>query len=189
MSIFEFVLTGFTLVLALVVTRLLGGLRWALDPERGYWVHSMLVILMLILASLIWWGLWYARNTQWTYMAFTYNLLIGPGMLFFTSSVLVPDNPRRVRNWREHYFKVHRMFYGAFVALVLLLFVGSVLFTGTPLWHVTRILQVLALVLCIVGIVSKRHGVHATLAILLSAIIVAAMVYSQMSSQNLPLDG
>lgn len=189
MSIFEFVLTGFTLVLALVVTRLLGGLRWALAPDRGYWVHSLLVLLMLVLTSLIWWGLWYARNTQWTYIAFAYNLLIGPGMLYFTSAVLVPDNARRVRNWREHFFKVHRMFYGAFVALVVLLFLGSILFTGTPLWHVTRVLQGIALIICIVGIVSTSHRVHAALAVLLGGIIAAAMVYAEMSSQNLPLDG
>lgn len=188
MSIFEFVLTGFTLVLALVITRLLGGLRWALDPGRGYWVHSLLVIAMLVLTSLIWWGLWYARNTQWTYIAFTYNLLIGPGMLYFTSAVLVPDNPRRVRDWRAHYYKVHRMFYGAFVLLVLLLFMGSVLFTGTPLWHVTRILQAGALILCAIGMASSHHSTHATLAVLLSLIIVASMIYAQLTSEGLVQD-
>lgn len=181
MSIFEFVLTGFTLVLALVVTRLLGGLRWTMDRDRGYWVHSLLVILMLVLTSLIWWGLWYARDTQWTYVSFAYNLLIGPGILYFAATVLVPDNPRRIRDWRTHYYRSHKMFYGAFAVLVALIVAGSVLYTGTPLWHFTRVLQAIALALCAVGYFSERHRVHAVLALLLTCVVIAAAVYAELA--------
>lgn len=187
MSIFEFVLTGFTIVLALVITRLLGGLRWALDPDRAYWVHAVLVISMLALTSLIWWGLWYSRDTAWSYLAFAYNLLIGPGILYFTATVLVPDNPRRIRSWRDHYYRYHQMFYGAYAIMDILLFMGSLLFAETPLWHFTRVLQGATLLLCIVGIFSRRHWVHGTLAVLLAAMIVIAMVYSEMASQAQPL--
>ncbi|MEM6709241.1 MAG: hypothetical protein AAF648_10695 [Pseudomonadota bacterium] len=179
MSIFEFVLTGFTLVLALVVTRLLGGLRYALERRRGYWVHALLVIAMLLLTSIIWWGLWYARDTAWTYVSFAYNLLIGPGMLYFTATLLIPDNPRRVRDWREHYYRFHRLFYGAFSVLVVLLVFGSFFFTGIPLWHFTRALQAVALVLCIIGTLSSSHWVHAALAIALTLVILVAAGYSE----------
>ncbi len=182
MSIFEFVLTGFTIVLALVITRLLGGLRWALDPERAYWVHALLVITMLALTSLIWWGLWYSRDTQWSYLAFAYNLLIGPGIVYFAATVLIPDNPRRIRSWRDHYYRSHRMFYGAFAIMDVLLFLGSLLFAGTPLWHFTRILQAASMAVCIVGIMSRRHWVHGALACILAAIVVTAMVYSEISA-------
>ena len=184
MSLFEFVLTGFTLVLALAVTRLLGGMRYVLDRDRRYWVHSLLVIVLLLLASLIWWGLWYARNTQWTYLAFAYNLLIGPGILYFASTLLVPENPRRIRNWREYYYRFHRLFYGAFGVLVLLLFAGSILFTGTPLLHFTRVLQAVALAICLIGATSDRHAVHGTLAILLLLLILAAAAYSELTSRQ-----
>ena len=50
-SLFEFVLTGFTLVLALVITRVLSGLRWVLAADRSYWVHSLYVANLLILTS------------------------------------------------------------------------------------------------------------------------------------------
>lgn len=186
MTIFEFVLTGFTLVLALAVTRLLGGLRYAIEPRRGYWVHSLLVIALLLLTSLIWWGLWYARNSEWTYLAFAYNLLVGPGMLYFTATLLIPDNPRRVTDWRVHYYRFHRLFYGAFGLLTILIFAGSLLFTGTPLLHFTRILQALSLTLCVIGVMSSRHGVHATLSLLITLIIVVAMVYAEQTSRLNP---
>ncbi|MEM1434009.1 MAG: hypothetical protein AAGG11_08155 [Pseudomonadota bacterium] len=189
MTIFEFVLTGFTLVLALAVTRLLGGLRYAMDRRRGYWVHCLLVIAMLFLTSLIWWGLWYSRKSDWTYVAFAYNLLIGPGMLYFTTTLLIPDNPRRVRSWREHYFRYHKLFYGAFALLTIMLFAGSLLFTETPLLHFTRILQAASLALCIIGIRSDHHVVHATLAVLICGIIGVAAVYSELTSQQALLNG
>ena len=184
MSLFEFVLTGFTLVLALAVTRLLGGLRYVLDRQRRYWVHSLLVVALLLLASLIWWGLWYARNSEWTYLAFAYNLLIGPGILYFASTLLVPENPRRIRDWREYYYRFHRLFYGAFAVLVVLLFLGSFLFTATPLMHPTRLLQAAALALCLVGVSSDRHSVHGTLSVLLLALIVCAAGYSEWASRQ-----
>lgn len=189
MTIFEFVLTGFTLVLALAVTRLLGGLRYAMDQKRGYWVHCLLVIAMLFLTSLIWWGLWYSRNSEWTYVAFAYNLLIGPGILYFTTTLLIPDNPRRVTDWRAHYYRYHKLFYGAFGLLTVLIFVGSLLFTNTPLLHFTRILQAASLALCIIGLRSDRHPVHATLAILISCIIAIAAVYSELASREALLTG
>jgi len=186
MSIFEFVLTGLTLVLALVVTRLLGGLRWVFDPQRRYWIHGLLVLLMLVLTSLIWWGLWYARDVQWTYLSFAYNLLIGPSILYFTTSLLVPDNPRRVRSWRDHYYRIHRPFFGAFATLVIIMFLGSIFYTGTPLWHFTRIIQGVTLATCIAGFLSNRHQVHATIASILSIAVIIAVVYTQLSSDSLP---
>jgi hypothetical protein len=151
LSIFEFVLTGFTLVLALVITRLLGGLRWV----------------------------WYARGVDWTYLSFAYNLLVGPGILFFTASVLVPDNPRRIRDWRAHYFRTRKMFFGAFGVLVAVLVLGSFVYTGTPLLHFTRLIQLAALAVCAIGYVSTRHSVHATIAVLLSVLMIVLVVYSE----------
>ncbi len=186
MSIFEFVLTGLTLVLALVITRILGGLRWVIAPGRAYWVHAVMVLQLLLLTSLIWWGLWYAKDTQWTYLSFAYNLLIGPGILYFSATLLVPDNPRRVRSWREHYYRVHRLFFGAFALLVVIIFFGSLFYTGTPLLHFTRIIQFGVLVLCLVGAVSRSHRVHGAIALSLLSASVAAAVLSEVAALQLP---
>ncbi len=185
MSIFEFVLTGLTLVLALVITRILGGLRWIIDPARAYWVHALLSLQLLILTSLIWWGLWYAKDVQWTYLSFAYNLLIGPGILYFTATLLIPDNPRRVRSWRTHYYNVARMFYGAFAILVVIIFFGSLIYTGTPIWHFTRIIQLTVLVLCVLGFFSRNHLVHAGIASSLFIACIAAVAFSEMAAQQL----
>ena len=178
MSIFEFVLTGLTLVLALVLTRLLGSLRWVFHRKRRYWVHTLLVINLLVLCTLIWWGLWYQRDAEWGYIAFAYNLLVGPGIFFVLAATLVPDIPRRVRDWEGYYYRVHRLFWGTMAALVFVMFIGSLAFTGTPLLHPTRIIQAAALVLSLCGMFSARRALHGALALGMAATVIAAVVLS-----------
>jgi hypothetical protein len=38
-------------LLALVITRLLGGMRWIIDVDRVYWVHLLYVLNFLVLTS------------------------------------------------------------------------------------------------------------------------------------------
>lgn len=178
MNIFEFVLTGLTLVLALVLTRLLGSLRWVFNGDRRYWVHALLVCNLLLLCTLIWWGLWYLRDAQWGYIAFTYNLLVGPGIFFVLASTLVPDTPRRVRDWESYYYSIHRMFWGTMAILVVVMFIGSLAFTGTPVFHPTRVIQSIALVLSLTGMLSPNRTLHGVLAVGMAITVMAAVVLS-----------
>lgn len=176
-SLFEFVLTGFTLVLALVITRVLSGLRWVLAADRSYWVHSVYVANLLILTSLVWWGLWYQRDAAWSYLTFAYNLLIGPGIIYFLAVLLVPEVPRRITDWRAYFFSVRKLLYGALLGLVLAIFVGGQMISGTPLLHWTQGLVLAGLALAVVGLWSDRHLVHAVLALIMAVLIVIAVVF------------
>ncbi|MEM7219001.1 MAG: hypothetical protein AAF515_11600 [Pseudomonadota bacterium] len=180
MDLFEFVLTGLTLLLALVTTRLLGGLRWVLRPDRADWVHALMVLDVLALTSLLWWGLWYLHDVEWSYGAFFYNLLVGPGVLYFLATLLVPDYPRRVRDWREYNAGISGQFWGAFALLIVVIFIGSIAIDNTPLWHFTRAIEAVGLVAGLIGAFSRRRGVHAALTIVLTLLVIAASVISGM---------
>lgn len=184
MSLFEFVLTGFTLVLALVITRILGGLRWVLEAGRIYWIHAAFVISILVLTSLVWWGLWYQRDAQWSYLSFAYNLLIGPGVMYFLAAVLVPEIPRRILSWRDYYYSVRRLMFGTLVGFVVAIFAGGVLITGTPLGHPSQWVVLVALVLSLAGLLTARPAVHGALALVMLC-LVCASIYLAATSENL----
>jgi len=165
-----------------VITRLLGGIRWIIAPDRVYWVHLLYVINLLVLTSLVWWALWFQRETSWTYLSFAYNLLIGPGIMYFLAVLLVPETPRRIKDWRSYFFRIHKLFYGAMLGLVLAAFAGSLLITRTHLFHPTQGVILLGLFLSITGLISKRHNVHAMLTLTMSILIGFSVVLASNSS-------
>jgi hypothetical protein len=175
---FEFVLTGFTLVLALVITRILAGLRWIVAPGRFYWIHAVHVVSLLVLTSLIWWVLWYQRNNTWDYLSFAYNLLIGPGIMYFLAVLLVPDQPRRISQWKSYYFSIRKLLYASLVLLVVAAFIGAIAFNHLPLLHPVQLLFMIAAGLAITGWSTTSERVHAALALIVAAVIVVAVVFA-----------
>lgn len=163
------------------MTRLLGGLRWVLSAPRMYWVHALYVINLIVLTSLVWWGLWYQRDSDWNYLTFAYNLFIGPGVLYYIGVVLVPEVPRRVRNWRDYFENVRRLFYSALLGLVIATFIGGLLITGTPLLHPSQALILLAAILAVTGLLSTRHAVHGTLAVAMTIVVGCSVVLAALA--------
>ena len=169
-------------MLALVITRLLGGMRWIIDVDRVYWVHLLYVINFLVLTSLVWWALWFQRENSWTYLSFAYNLLVGPGIMYVLAVLLVPEMPRRIKDWRAYFYRIHRLFYGAMLGLVLAAFAGSLLITRTPLFHPTQGVIFLGLFLSVTGLLSKHHNVHAILAVTMSILVGYSVILASNSS-------
>ena len=165
-----------------MITRLLGGMRWVMAADRVYWVHLVYVVNLLIITSLAWWALWFQRETQWTYLSFAYNLLIGPGILYFLAVLLIPERPRRIKDWRPYFFGIHKLFYGAMLGLVLAALAGSLLITQTPLFHPTQGVIFLGLFLSITGLVSERHNVHSILALTMSILVGYSVVLASQSN-------
>ena len=164
-----------------MITRVLSGLRWVLATDRSYWVHSLYVANLLILTSLVWWGLWYQRDAHWSYLTFAYNLLIGPGIIYYLGVLLVPEIPRRVTDWRAYFYGVRRLLYGALLGMVVAIFVGGQIITDTPLLHWTQSLVLAGLVLAVVGLSSDKHAVHATLVLIMAGLIFTAVVFVSLS--------
>lgn len=181
-SIFEFVLTGFTLLLALVITRLLGGMRWIVAADRVYWVHLLYVLNFLVITSLVWWALWFQREASWTYISFAYNLLIGPGIMYFLAVLLVPERPRRIKSWNSYFYQIRVLFYGAMLGLAIAALLGSLLITQTSLFHPTQAVIFLGIALSLTGLLSDRHVIHAALVITLSVLVGYSMMLASTSS-------
>lgn len=181
MSMFEFVLTGFTIVLALVITRVLSGLRWVFAPGRIYWVHAVFVVSLLVATSLVWWSLWYQRDNTWTYLPFAFNLLVGPGIMYFLAVLLIPEQPRRIGNWRTYFFSIRNLLYGSLALMVIAAFIGAIAINGTPLWHPTQFIMAGVLGLALTGWRAKTHTTHAVLAVTLGGLVLAAAVLAARS--------
>ena len=181
MSMFEFVLTGFTLVLALVITRVLAGLRWVFAVGRIYWVHAVFVVALLVATSLVWWSLWYQRNNSWTYLPFAFNLLVGPGIMYFLAVLLIPDQPRRISNWRTYFYNIRRLLYGSLVLMILAAFIGALAINGMPLWHPAQFIMAAALALAVTGWRARSHVTHSVLAVCLGVLVLGAAVLASLS--------
>jgi len=149
---------------------------------RIYWVHLLYVVNLLVLTSLVWWALWFQRDTTWTYLSFAYNLLIGPGIMYFLAVLLVPETPRRIQDWRSYFYRVHKIFYGAMLGLVVAAFAGSLLITRTPLFHPTQWVFLLGVFLSVTGMISKRHAIHATLVLTMSVLVAYSVALASRSS-------
>jgi len=157
-------------------------MRWIITPDRFYWVHLLYVINLLILTSLVWWALWFQREASWTYLSFAFNLLVGPGIMYVLAVLLVPDIPRRIKDWRAYFYRIHRLFYGAMLGLILAAFAGSLLITQTPIFHPTQAVIFVGLLMSVTGLFSTRHSVHAVLAIIMSVLVGFSVVLASNSS-------
>ena len=94
-TLFEYLAIAFGLLYSVGALRILGGLPSALDPEKRYWVHTGMSLLMLMGIASSFWAFWSLRETAWTYPGFLLALLL-PGLLFYCAAILIPENPEAV---------------------------------------------------------------------------------------------
>ena len=98
MTLFEYLAIAFSLILSFAALRLIGGLPYAADPNRRYWVHLVFVCNHLAVVALVFWNLWSFRNATWTLPKFLIVLII-PGLIYFLACALIaaqfsPGNAR-----------------------------------------------------------------------------------------------
>lgn len=169
MSQFEFILTGFSIVLALSVARLLDGLRPTFQPGRFYWIHALWVVIKLMDATMYFWSAWTGEGVGgWTFTDFVI-VIASPGILYLQANALVTTKPDEVEDWREHYFSIHRYF---FIANFLLAPVGllTIHVVGDQPFPIASTFGFgLSAILAIVAAVSSSSRVHAAVAVITAA--------------------
>jgi hypothetical protein len=163
--------------------RLLSGLPYAIRPGPRYWVHLAFVLVHLLGTSLSFWNFWAYRDADWTLPRFLLALA-SPGVVFFISCSLIPENPSAVTSWRDHYFATRRSF---FLGLIVWALVGVGVITfvaGLPWLHPGRIGSVVLLLVGAVGMSFAGPRVHAALAVGVVVVITVAVssVYLQPAS-------
>ena len=182
MTQFEYISVAFSVVLALSVAQLLNNIRSVFDPACRYWVHGLWVVHLLVLHVNTWWTLWAFREVSWNLGSFSLGLA-NLGALYVAANALVPSD--RVGSLQGHFFANRTMFFTARGFVVLLFWAGTHVLLDVPLVAPMRLVGVLFLVFCAVGIASNKHRVQAMLVILGLANEVVAVGYLRFSAGSL----
>jgi len=157
--LFEYLSIAYSLVFSFALIRLVAGLPLAFDASRRYWVHIVHVCLGVFAALSLFWTHWSSREVEWTFPAFLLNLA-GPGMIYFLSCALIPDEPSSVQSWRDYFFSARRRYFGGLCAWAALMVVNTTIFFGVPLLHPVRIVQVGIMALGLAGLASDHPRTH-----------------------------
>lgn len=175
MTLFDYLVIGFGLLFTGTAMRLIGGLGPALHPERRYWVHALLTFLTLLAVAVSFWNFWGLKEVNWSLPIFLLVLLI-PGLWYYCSCVLIPENPNEINDWQAYYYSVRVRFYLGLAGLTLVIIITSFLVLELPLGHPARIGQVVILAISVMGALSANPRVHMGLVIAMCVIVIVASI-------------
>ena len=173
MTLFEYLAIAFSLVFSFAAVRLVGGLPYALDPLRRYWVHVAFVLHELLRVVAGFWVFWSFRGLQWTFPVYLLAF-VGPAIVYFLAATLVPEDPSLVTSWEFFYYEIRRRYFLAILCWALAVAVTTTVLVGLPLLHPFRLVQVGFVTFAIVGASSRSPRVHAVLAVISLALPVIA---------------
>lgn len=175
MTHFEYLAMAFGLFFTLAALRLIGGLPYALDAARRYWVHSAATLMILIAGTATFWNFWSLQDVSWTFLRFVLALLI-PALLYFNAATLIPENPSSVGSWEEHYVQYRMRFFLGLVLWAVAASVSDIVNAGAPLVTPIRGFHGLVVAFGVTGAVFSSHKVHATMFLVLTAVGVVIML-------------
>lgn len=177
MSLFEFICSMISVLIALAVAQLLisaGRLAQHRGSVRHYLPHALWNVAIFLIAFLHWWSLWDFRDLAWNSAMFFFSLC-GPLLLFFAVTLLTPDTrgDEGDIDLREHYRGIRVLFLLVFLGALGFLTFDGPLFGTEPAFNALRLTQIL-LATCIAAcIVTERSIVQ----LIGSGIVVTTLVY------------
>src|SRR6266403_233087 len=123
MNAFEYLSVLISIILALGMTRVLGGVGEMLQARshrRIYWVHAIWIINLFLYLVIAWWIFYRWRNQQ-------------PSILYLASLLLFPReiDVDRTIDYKTHYYANHRAFFVLF-ALFTPVDIADSLLKGVP---------------------------------------------------------
>ena len=128
-----------------------------------YWVHTLSIVFQLLMHLLIWWlfvGLLKIGNLN--FLSYLY-MLIGPTLLFLSTTLMIPDIKNESINLRSEYYSIRKVFFSLLAAFYLwTIFIWPVLgHSFAPTVPLLIVFFLIALTLSI----TDRPKIHATLII------------------------
>ena len=129
MTLFEYLAIAFSLVLSFSAMRVLAGLSFAATTDRRYWVHLVFVCVQLLVTVLAFWNLWGLRETTWTLPKFVLSLT-APGLIYFNTCTLIPEQASGIDSWRDYYYSVRRRYFIGIAAQTFVVFLIAVVIVG-----------------------------------------------------------
>jgi len=136
MGAFEYLSVLISIILALGMTRVLGGVGEMLQARshrRIYWVHAIWIINLFLYLVIAWWIFYRWRNQRpWSFLLFVF-VLISPTILYLASLLLFPRESEAdlAVDYKTHYYANHRAFFILFGLFTPVDFVDSLL-KGVP---------------------------------------------------------
>jgi hypothetical protein len=166
-SQFEFVSVALALVYSFAIARTLAALPWVIVRERRYWLHALWSFLVLFALAVTWWEVWSLREVEWNFVRFAWALAI-PALIYLRVGILVSQDPSERESWREYFYSVRIPFFAIGLAITtnvaLIPWVMGVVpwFSFAPAHVATTLVSGLY----IVGMITARPGIQATIALL-----------------------
>lgn len=158
MSLFEFITSMISVIIALAVAQLLiavGRLAQHHRRVRAYLPHTLWNVSIFLIAFLHWWSLWDFRDLAWNSAMFFYSL-IGPLLLFFSVTLLNPDvrpaegDGDALTDLEDHYRDMRVLFLCVFLAALLFFTFDGPVFGTEPLFNMLRATQTF-FAACVIG--------------------------------------
>jgi len=169
MTLFEYLAIAFGLVYSIAALRVVGGLPFASVPERRYAVQLAVMLFHILGTAAGFWTFWSFREVEWSFPRFVLALTV-PGVWFYCASVLVPENPESVVEWRAHYYAIRRRFYTGVGIWGVCAATSASVNLGMSFSHPARGVQASMVALGIIGAVTPNPRVHAGIALLFGAL-------------------
>ncbi len=177
MSLFEFISSMISVLIALAVAQLListGRLAQSRGRVRHYLPHALWNVAIFLIAFLHWWSLWDFRDLAWNSAMFFFSLM-GPLLLFFAVTLLSPA-PRAEDEFIDlpaHYRGIRVLFLLVFLATLVFFTLDGPLFGTEPFFNTLRVTQMLLIACVCLCLVTERTVVQ----VVGSGIVVATLVY------------
>lgn len=177
MSLFEFIVSMISVLIALAIAQLListGRLAQSHGRVKLYLPHALWNVAIFLIAFLHWWSLWDFRDLAWNSAMFFFSLM-GPLLLFFAVTLLSP-NPRADDediDLEAHFQGVRVMFLLVFLAALVFLALDGPLFGTEPAFNTLRATQLLLSLCVFAALLSSRTVVQAISA----GIVVTFLLY------------
>lgn len=165
MTQFELILTGYSILIALCVARLLDGVGPAFQRGRFYWVHALWIVNKLLNTTLYFWGVWVYREVGvWAFPEYLV-IIAAPGLVYLQCNALVTTAPEQVTSWRERFYDIRPGFFAANLLLVPLGLVSVHVVAEAPFPSPMTYSFVLVGGLSILGMLSRSPRVHGAIAV------------------------
>jgi hypothetical protein len=167
MTLFEYVTVAISIIVALTIAEGLRGLQSTLDASRRYGVHVAWVFIKLANPVIYWWSTWRLRDLSeaWNMGTFTFALII-PSIMYLQLHSLVSDSPNQIHDWRKHFYKQRRWFFGLHILLIACVVLGFTNFySPAPPDALPMIAYTAIGILALAGFMSDNARLHGFIAI------------------------
>lgn len=170
------------MVLGLTVGKLFTGTAKFVQHPEGNRINSLHALWSLFIFTMILTFWWQEAQTfgrvQWSFWLYTYQILYCSTFLFI-ASILLPDEPKGFESHYDYLIARRGWFYGALIANYLLGVGDGIIKEGWEEYMLDPVfvgLNLVVLAMLALGMVSRRHGVHVAIALVMLALMALTML-------------